>query len=134
MLKSVVMLGALVLGLQPAEPAQSSVAPFAVEIATLPNGWSARCDSGCNWKELAFRCATACDAILDADGLVTVAMPRSPSAFRFILRRTAEGVEAHSRGGTAWSRLSWSCSPTEPTERCRATVNGYGMGALTTSR
>lgn len=134
MLKSVVMLGALVLGLQPAAPVQSSVAPFAVEIETMPNGWSARCDSGCNWKELAFRCATACDAILDADGLVTVATLRSPSTFRFILRRTAEGVEAYSRGGTAWSRLSWSCTPTAPTAGCRAAVNGHGVGALSTSR
>lgn len=131
MLKSVVVLGALILGLQPAEPVQSSVASFAVEVETLPNGWAARCDSGCNWRELAFRCASACDAILDADGLVTVAMPRSPSAFRFILVRTSDGIEAHSRGGTAWSRLAWSCSSTAPgTTPCRAVVTGNGVGAL----
>ena len=110
----------------PAVPSatQSSVANFSVTIEVTPTGWAARCDSGCAWRELAFECRVACDAIIDSNGLVTAATLRpSTASFRMVLVRGPRGIVAHSRQGTAWSQLGWSCENTG----CSAEVTGYGV-------
>jgi len=96
---------------RPAEPVA-----FSIVLTTTPTGWAAKCDAGCRWKELGFSCATACPAIVDANGVVTLASPRpEPTAFSFTVRHDHNGAQATSRGGTVWTTLGWDCrqSPCE---------------------
>ena len=99
-------------------------AQFSLVLESTPTGWAARCDSGCRWRQLAFDCERACRAVVDANGLVTVASPRPDStAFLFLVERTPTGVSAESRLGTAWKMLSWECQSAP----CRARVDAYGV-------
>lgn len=118
-------------GLVPVSAQQLPVAAFSVSLEVRPNGWSARCDSGCTWREVSFECRTACDAIVDANGLVTAAELRPlPTTFMFIVARSGDRIEASARRGTAWSRLSWTCDR----EPCRARIDGYGVSTDLSAR
>ncbi|HEV8446393.1 MAG TPA: hypothetical protein VGQ44_06225 [Gemmatimonadaceae bacterium] len=106
-------------------------AAFSLVLESTPTGWAARCDSGCRWHELSFNCERACGAIVDANGVVTLATPQlDQAAFRFIVERTAAEVRATARTGTAWKTLSWGCQ----LDRCRARVDGYGVSLIAGTR
>ena len=109
--------------------AQAAVTPaaFAIELTSTPTGWSARCDSGCTWRNASFDCARVCSAVVDANGLTTRAELRTDSAsFMSFVERTGSGVRAISRKGTAWSTLTWSCL----LANCRAHVDGFGVSKI----
>ena len=100
------------------------LASFSMVITSTPNSWAARCDAGCSWRSVSFKCTDACDAILDANGLVTVATPRTePSPFAFRLAHAINGVQAESQRGTAWQKLTWECG----TESCTARIDELGV-------
>jgi hypothetical protein len=102
----------------------SPLASFSMVVTATPNGWAVRCDSGCHWRAASFECANACDANVDANGLVTVSTPRTePTAFSFRLAHTSNGVRANSQTGTAWKTLTWGCG----SESCRARINAQGV-------
>jgi hypothetical protein len=109
----------------------SPLASFSIVVTAIPNGWAARCDSGCQWRAASFKCADACDANVDANGLVTVSTPRTePTAFSFRLAHTSDGVRAKSQIGTAWKTLTWSCSA----EPCDARIDAHGVSGNTLQR
>jgi hypothetical protein len=122
MVESLAVVVAFVFG-TPAKPLpQAPVAPFSITVESHPTGWSARCDSGCAWRAAAFECPTACGAFMDSNGIFTAAtIPPRPNTFMFYLTRTARGVEAHARSGTAWSKLVWACD----TSDCRVAIDGF---------
>jgi hypothetical protein len=104
---------------------------FSLVLESTANGWAARCDTGCRWQRLSFGCERACRAVVDANGVATVATPYLDSAaFRFIVERTDHGVRATSRAGTAWQALTWKCQ----LDPCRARVNTYGVFGIDTAR
>lgn len=107
-------------------PNPANINGFSITLEATPHGWAAHCDSGCRWRglSLAFECATACPAIVDANGLVTTLTPRPDSTdFAFTVERTAEGVHARSRVGAAWTDLSWGCQMTP----CRVQIDAMGV-------
>lgn len=102
----------------------SPLPSFSVVVTTIPNGWAARCDSGCQWRAASFKCATECDANVDANGFVTIWAPRTqPSAFSFRLAHSGNGFRATSQIGTAWRTLNWGCR----VESCSARVDAHGV-------
>jgi len=107
-------------------------AVFSLILESTSNAWAARCDSGCRWRTLSFRCRQACGAaVVDANGVVTVAAPRpEPTAFGFIAQRTGAGVRARARTGTVWQTLSWGCT----LDPCRARVDAYGVSEIDRTR
>jgi hypothetical protein len=110
-----------------AAPTIRAPAAFGLVLESSATGWAARCDSGCRWHQLSFSCERACRAIVDANGLVTVATPHlDSSSFRFIVERTGGEVRATSRAGTAWQTLAWSCT----LDPCRARVDAYGVSGI----
>jgi hypothetical protein len=115
------------------KPIQRATEPvnFSIVVTTTVNGWAATCDSGCRWKGLSFACASACPAIIDANGLVTLASIRSDSTpFSIVLHHDFHGAQATSRGGTAWTRLAWDCQSFP----CRARVDRLGVVLLDSGR
>jgi hypothetical protein len=129
-MKSMVIAAAFVAfaGLSVPKPVHRSAEPvvFSILLTTTPTGWAAKCDTGCRWKELAFSCRSACPAIVDANGVVTLASPRpEPTPFSFTLRHEHNGAEATSRGGTAWKTLTWDCRESP----CQVRLTETGVGA-----
>jgi hypothetical protein len=118
---------ALVAGLG-AAPAPPAPAAFSLLLESSADGaWAARCDSGCRWRELSFRCERACGAVIDANGLVTLATAGiDSSSFRFIVERSADEVRATARNGTAWQTLTWSCT----LDPCRVRVDAFGVSGI----
>jgi hypothetical protein len=113
--------------------ARTAAAPatFSLVLESKPGGWAARCDSGCRWREVSFSCERACGAIVDANGLVTLATADlDPSSFRFIVERGDGVVRATARNGTAWDNLTWSCT----TDPCRVRVDAYGVSGIARAR
>jgi hypothetical protein len=109
----------------------SPLASFSMVVTAIPNGWAVRCDSGCEWRAASFKCANACDATVDANGLVTVSTPRTePTAFSFRLAHTSNGVRAKSQTGTAWKSLTWRCSA----EPCSARIDAQGVSGAALPR
>jgi len=101
---------------------------FSLVLESTPTGWSARCDSGCRWRELSFKCERACKAIVDANGVAPVTATQLASAtFQFVVERTTAQVRATARTGTAWTTLGWGCQ----LDRCRARVDAYGVSLIT---
>jgi len=114
-----------------ATPKTAAPTAFSLVLESAANGWAARCDSGCRWHELSFNCRQACGAIIDANGVVTLATPRPESApFQFTVERSAAGVRATARTGTAWQTLSWDCA----LDPCRARVDTYGVSGIDRTR
>ena len=114
-------------------PASDAAPPsgFSVVLEHIPNGWAARCESGCRWGEVAFTCASSCGAIVDANGLVTLASARPDStAFAFVVEWRGDAIVARARSGTAWTTLRWACGQAP----CRARVNEAGVGAVSGPR
>lgn len=100
------------------------LASFSMVITSTPNSWAARCDAGCSWRTASFKCADACDVAVDANGISTVATPRTePTAFSFRLAHGANGLQAESHGGTAWKKLTWQCG----TGSCTARIDELGV-------
>ena len=128
-----VLLGvALVIGAGTATTATRPTAQsFSIVLESKPTGWAARCDSGCRWQQLSFGCENACGAIIDANGVVTLASPPLDSAaFRFRVERTPTGVRATAQTGTAWQTLNWSCR----LDPCRARVDASGVSQIDRAR
>lgn len=97
---------------------------FSLALASTSSGWAARCDTGCRWREAAFTCRIACDAIVDANGLRTAQAPSvEPVAFSFRVARADSGARAEASTGTAWRALSWSCDNTP----CRVRITDHGV-------
>ena len=121
---------ALVVGLGSA-PATPAPANFSLTLESTPNGWAARCDTGCAWRDVSFRCEVACGAVVDANGLVTLATgDLRPSPFRFIVERTGREIRATSSSGAAWDKLTWSCT----SDPCRVRVDSYGVSGIARPR
>jgi len=100
------------------------LASFSMVITSTANSWDARCDVGCSWRTASFKCADACDVDVDANGLATAATPRTePTAFAFRLAHATNGLQAESRRGTAWQKLTWACG----TESCTARIDQVGV-------
>jgi hypothetical protein len=58
---------------------------------------------------------------------VTINTPRpDPSAFSFRVERIADGGRAISRGGTAWTALSWGCH----SALCSARIDAAGVSGI----
>ena len=114
------------LGLVAPGPRQGAIQPFSVIVGYTPTSWSVECEKGCDWKA-SFTCATACDALVDSHGVVTLAEIRGPDPkFQFIVRRTDTGVSAQPKSPTAWKALSWGCGSLS----CRARVTELGVQVL----
>jgi hypothetical protein len=103
---------------------EQSVASFSMILESADAGWSARCDSGCHWREVTLSCEGQCSAIVDAYGVGSPLARRSEDTpFAFRIEHMPNGVRAHSLGGTAWMTLSWTCVSSP----CRARINENGM-------
>jgi hypothetical protein len=108
-------------------PTPNAPASFSLVLESSATGWAARCDTGCHWRHLSFGCEHACGAIIDADGVVTLATPRLDStSFRFYVRRAGTEIRATARAGTAWKTLTWTCD----LDPCRARVDTYGVSGM----
>ena len=116
------LIAGLSVGSRPTEARAAS--GFSIVLEPTTTGWSAHCDSGCRWQEAAFECPAACDAIVDANGLVTTLSPRpETTSFSFRVEHSANGGRAESRAGTDWKSLSWTCQATP----CRARIDRLGV-------
>src|SRR5262245_45888375 len=105
---------------------QGAADRFSVVLDYTATGWSAACEIGCGWTA-GFSCATACNAVVDARGIITLANTRPlDSLFAFAVERTDNGVSARSRWGTRWRSLSWGCEQ----QPCRARVTESGVAVL----
>jgi len=111
-------------------PAPAAEAAFGMTVTGTPTGWVARCDSGCRWTTLSFRCRTAtttCAATVDANGVfASDALRPEPSAFAFRLTRVGTGFTAEGKQGTAWSSLSWYCR----SATCGGRIDALGVELL----
>jgi hypothetical protein len=124
-LAALLLVAGCVSGKQALRPAPIT-SSFSVLVERIPNGWAARCDSGCRWSgaSLSFACRQDCAAVIDANGLVTVLTPRTePSAFSIRLEPTAKGVAAEGRAGTTWKTLTWECASSS----CPVRLDANGM-------
>lgn len=111
-----------------ARPLQAPAGQFSVVLDYTPLGWSANCEAGCGWRTVSFACERACNALVDAQGLVTLATERpSDPRFAFIVERTPDGVRAQSRSGAKWTSLSWGCEA----QPCRARITDAGVTLVT---
>jgi len=129
MLRTLFVAAAIVATRSSASLGQAPVKPaaFAIELTSTPTGWSARCDSGCSWRSASFDCSRACSAVVDGNGLTTRGELHADStSFMFFVERTASGVRAVARRGTAWSTLTWNCL----LANCRAHVDGFGVSKI----
>ena len=111
-------------------PQPASVAAlghFRLVVERSDSGFVARCEAGCTWKEIAFRCAADCQVLIDANGVALNPKAKlAPSPFAFHLQPTLDGWTAKSVTGTAWITLSYGCA----TFVCRARVNEFGVSGL----
>ena len=122
---------ALPLGLaaSAAEP-RSVPGDFSLILDYTATGWAAECEVGCTWKA-AFSCESACNALVDSRGLVTLGEIRPPDPkFAFVIEHTRIGVRARARSGAAWITVSWGCRQ----EPCRARITEAGVTVLGTVR
>lgn len=126
-MKALSAIAFLVVGLSSVSESQQPVsarAAFSVTLRRMDNGWTAQCDSGCRWQQASFNCDTACAAIVDANGLVTVRTPRpQPTSFAFIVYPLPDGARAEARVGSSWRSLSWTCGILP----CQARVDAAGV-------
>jgi hypothetical protein len=101
---------------------------FSVVIERSGTQWKAKCELGCAWTgaTLSFSCPENCDAILDANGLITTLARRdAPAAFSFVLSEDRNGkIIAKRNVGTEWGEISWTCEGKDP---CTARVNEFGV-------
>ena len=100
---------------------------FSVVIERSGFEWRARCDMGCAWVGMTggFSCKENCDAILDANGLVTTKTERDLKVpFSFVLSADGDGsIVAKSRAGTHWQQLGWNCHR----DPCTVRVTEFGV-------
>ena len=125
---AVLMPLAFVLVAAAARAPQTGAEKFSVLISYTPTGWSAHCEQGCasSWTA-SFSCASACNARVDAQGVVTLAEKRdSSSPFAFKVERKPDGVMATAMQGTAWTTLAWTCAH----QPCRARITEQGVAVL----
>ena len=117
-----------------ARPEAVTPTSFSVVLEQLSTGWAAQCETGCGWKAMSFICASACGAVVDSHGLVTLASRlRIRVGFRFTVEPTTErrgAIVARASSGTSWSQLAWTC----PTESCRVRVSDAGVALLSDAR
>lgn len=117
----------LISGGTPARPPSG----FRLRLEHTPNGWSARCDSGCNWQSASFTCRIECAALIDQNGVVTAATPRpEPTSFSFTVEWTGRGWTALGRTGTMWTSIGWACREAA----CQARVDASGVSAVSSLR
>lgn len=111
--------------------APARLSSFSMVITSSATGWTAHCDSGCQWTELALRCSAACGVLVDEFGLTPLtATPAKMSAFAFELTPTDSGPRAIARYGMTWQSVSWRCGRAP----CRARLDASGVGAVESSR
>lgn len=125
MRSAIVVPGLLFLFLSPKPSAGPQTSDgFSVIVTATPKGWAVECEKACTWRA-SFDCNQICGAALvDSRGVVTLAEIRDPDpAFQFIVRRSAQGIEALRRSGTYWRSLSWDCTDVP----CRARVTETGV-------
>lgn len=114
-------LAALLLGARSDNPAGA----FDITLTRTASGWSATCDTGCDWTEIAVSCVRDCRVLIDAAGVTTkVSATETTERFGFIVGRgTDQKWTAQSLGGTLWKSIGWTCM----TDRCRARIDDSGV-------
>ena len=143
-MRSILALAALALSVAATTaPVAQSAAPtrFSVILDYTPTGWSVTCETGCATARgfassfgrasaahiSGLSCRTACNAVVDARGVITLANTRPlDSLFAFVVERTDSGVQAQAKWGTKWTSLSWGCSH----QPCRARITDAGVEVL----
>jgi len=125
-MRSILGLAALALSATASTSAVTqSAAPtrFSVVLDHTPTGWWVKCESGCAASG-GFECRSACNAVVDARGIITVANTRRlDSLFAFVVEWTDGGIQARAKWGTKWTSLSWGCDH----QPCRARITDAGV-------
>lgn len=125
-MRSILVLAALALSAAASTSAVArSAAPtrFAVVLDHTSTGWWVKCETGCAASG-GFECRAACNAVVDARGIITVANTRPlDSLFAFVVAWTDSGIQARAKWGTKWTSLSWGCDH----QPCRARITDAGV-------
>ena len=99
---------------------------FAIVLLRSSSGWSARCLTGCSWREVTTIC-DSCEVRIDDSGIGPAKTREGTSGFAFTLRASGGGWEARSLSGTHWTGLGYTCGPFR---ECRARINQSGVRGI----
>jgi len=128
-MRSILALAAVALSIAATTaPVAHHTAPprFSIVLGSTATGWSVTCETGCAASG-GFECRSACNAVVDARGIITVANSRPlDSLFAFVVERTDDGVQARAKWGTKWTTLSWGCDH----QPCRARITDAGVEVM----
>jgi hypothetical protein len=85
-------------------------ASFSMRIDRTDKGIAAQCTQGCRWTSVTADCA-GCVHRIDATGIGPASQVEDPeTSFAFNVQDFDGKLVATSIKGTAWTKLSWSCS------------------------
>lgn len=86
----------------------ANLSPFKIEIERTPNGLSASCTEGCNWKNLSSSSETTLH--LNRRGISTdLPTVQAPlGTFSFTVTEDGDQLQFISYGGTAWTKLHFT--------------------------
>jgi hypothetical protein len=99
---------------------------FAIVLQRSESGWTARCVSGCEWRDVASIC-DSCEVRIDDSGIGRANTREGASQFAFTLRPNRDGWEARAVNGVHWRGLGFGCRSFGP---CRARINQAGVRGI----
>ena len=104
---------ALLAGAAPAlaaQPGADDAPAFAIVLAQTSDGWTAECNTGCDWTRVAIACGRNCTPVLDQHGIYSGASTdRAPGRFAFTVKRGERGIQVSSLHGTGWVEAGAGC-------------------------
>jgi hypothetical protein len=113
----------------PQKVSPAPVAHFAITLDQSATGWSAHCDTGCFWSDIAMKCE-GCDVRIDASGIASADVAdRAQEGFAFVLTRQrggGRGWSARGLRGVHWLKLSWGCTA----DVCRSHIDETGVSGI----
>ena len=117
---------ALLAGAAPAlaaQPGADDAPAFAIVLAQTSDGWTAECNTGCDWTRVAIACGRNCTPVLDQHGIYSGASTdRAPGRFAFTVEESL-GAELELRPSLRYAH-------SEAGLRRLADANGFRIAAL----
>ena len=107
---------------------ETAAPKFLILIETTDEGLKLTSRDGCAWKELKFTLNQDKPQAIDQFGMTSldndkVTIDNDLPNFRFIIKKTKEGISLEGKKGTAWINLSFSCQ----NGQCNQYIDGNGM-------
>lgn len=103
---------------------------FLILVETTKDGIKLTSEKGCAWKELVVKVNSYVPRTIDQFGIVTSGSDSNIkdstlSDFRFVIKKTNNGVVLDGISGTAWTNLSFSCE----SGNCAQYIDFSGMSS-----